>query len=203
MEEIINLTPANKTKDFKKIIIHLVAIVVIIGLFYSALNRQKNLPMKREISTVTNEVISPTPMLCNNTNVNSCTKESCLYKSNSVLEGYGKLKGYYTKHTRDLGDWGNGGTETCNAIVVTGGTEELINEFKELINKGNTVNSLNKNGELMVNISLKAVSEKMRNEILASKPGKEITLNVIRASNIQDVIDSYSCLTLIEIIESE
>lgn len=223
MEEIINLPPVKKTRDFKKIFIHLTAIIIVAGLFYGTSNKQRCPIVKNEditpvISPVVTKEINPPLMVeiggkdpifddvqgADWGPVNSiaretpCSSESCLYRSDSGLEGYGKLKGYYVNY--QAVDWGEEKV-VCSALLITGGTKELTNDFKENIRRGNTLNKLSRNNELLVNIDLDKMDKGIKEKVLTSKPGQEVKLDVIR--RFEDGMSVSTCYSLIDIIKVE
>lgn len=60
------------------------------------------------------------------------------------------ITGYYQTYKGEA--WGE--VANCNSILVTGGDTDLINEFKSDIENGNTVNKLDYDNNLIMNIEI-------------------------------------------------
>jgi len=94
--------------------------------------------------------------------ISGCSIKKCLFQGSEAVEGYGYLEGYYS--TKNAIDWGDVPV-TCDVLVITGGSKELINDLKETVKRGNTVNSINEKGQLMVNISFDGLTESSKSLI--------------------------------------
>ena len=109
-----------------------------------------------------------------------CDEKQCLFEnkdSDNPLLGLAALQGYYLKSTRlNL-------TEeevACDTFVVTNGSQPLINHLIELVDKGNTVNTLNEIRQPIINLDLKNLSSVDQRIIEQSTKNKEVSLSVIR-----------------------
>jgi len=106
-----------------------------------------------------------------------CNLESCAIKfgSNHVV-GIASIEGYYTKF--DKSAWGE--EATCDALVVTGGNEEFINELINTAEGGNYVNSVDSNGNLVLTLGRNDRQYEFKEQISASIESRPIKLTVFR-----------------------
>ncbi len=84
----------------------------------------------------------------------------------------GVFKGYYERLREDRG------SQTCNTLVVVGGHEGLITYFKALVTYGNSVNTINKDGNLQINLPWSEMPESDRSRILASTPNQPVQIEL-------------------------
>lgn len=108
-----------------------------------------------------------------------CNGRECLFtnKGEEIVEGYASLKGYY--HEYESIDWGDKKI-TCSSLLITGGSQELINSFKQQIERGNTINKYDEMKNLLVNIDLSSIEMTSKQRIMASSVNSQIELGVIR-----------------------
>ncbi|MBM4389322.1 MAG: hypothetical protein FJ088_16425, partial [Deltaproteobacteria bacterium] len=81
----------------------------------------------------------------------TAVEASQLIPEDEVVEG--ELVGYYTSITRTAFE----STETCDVFTIIGGNPRLRGHFARLIEIGNTINSKNANGEIMLNLNFQTV----------------------------------------------
>ncbi len=87
-----------------------------------------------------------------------------------------KLFGYYRQDAKIVNN--NVLSGVCDAFVVTGGDISLRNEFIQKINQGNTLNSLDNQSNLVLNIQLDGLSDADKNIIVSSSSDQPIRLAV-------------------------
>lgn len=128
---------------------------------------------------------------------NSCDKNSCLFedKSNDAVIGFATVEGYYQSY--DKKDWGEVDVK-CDAIVVTKGNTALIDNLLKWVKQGNTINSINDKGELILNINLGSISENYQRQIKSSTISNPIKLDVIRI--LPQGRGALSCTSFVDII---
>lgn len=126
-----------------------------------------------------------------------CDIGECLFndKENNAVIGYATINGYYTKYTQK--DWGDTQV-TCEAFVIKDGSRALIDNFREWVKEGNSINKINDKGELVVNIDVEALPINIKSEIRASSSQKPINLAVIR--NKPRGMGASGCFSFLEII---
>lgn len=203
-------SPVNNQKGFFPIILGVLVLLLIVGAgaYYLGLKGSN-------LITGTNQYsVSPTPLPIQpttttpNTNPNysygtnyqilsGCNQDECLFKSPSeewVVEGYAKLQGYF--HTYVADDYGN--KVTCSSILVTGGNEKLIESFKTQIKKGNTVNKLDKDDNLLINIDLNNLDSVTKSLIQSSSKNNSVELGVIRRT--PRPMGASTCSNFVEIL---
>ena len=69
-------------------------------------------------------------------------------------------------------------TTTCSSFTVIGGDNKFISYYRNIISMGNTLNRLNEDGNLMINIDLKELQTDIKNSLLKSNKQSQISLNV-------------------------
>ena len=127
----------------------------------------------------------------------SCDKNGCLFedKNNDAVIGFATLEGYYQPY--DKKDWGNVDVN-CDAFVVTKGNSVLINNLLKWVKQGNTVNSVNHKGELILNIDLVSINDNYKNKIKSSTILNPIKLDLIRI--LPQGIGAPGCTSFVDII---
>ena len=127
--------------------------------------------------------------------IGSCSSKECLFANDEkTIEGYAKLKGYYHKYESD-----NFGTlMVCDSLIVTGGSQALIDNFTYLIDEGNSLNKIDKNGNLLVNIKSNELSPIITQKIKSSNINNQIELDVIRKT--PEGRGASTCTSFIEIL---
>ena len=107
-----------------------------------------------------------------------CTEQDCLYYNSETgaTEGFAVLKGYYKEYNEKA--WGTG--STCDSLVVTGGSDELINNFKDLISMGNSVNRYDENNNLLINLDMTKLDLALKQKMLLSSVLNPVELGVLR-----------------------
>lgn len=131
-----------------------------------------------------------------------CSSETCLFTKDTenvlhTVEGFAKLKGYYETETRDYFDK----EFSCDTLVVTGGSQSLIDHFTSWIRIGNTVNSLDKEGNVVLNLDLTEISSLDNSKIKASNPNNEVELSVIR--RMSEDRGAAPCESFVNIIKAD
>lgn len=125
-----------------------------------------------------------------------CNKNECLYKFESSYLGYATLKGYYQQYDGTEWEWGRQ-EAICDSLVVTDGTDVLIEEFE---NDARNKNNLNKfiDGKFYVNLNLTDLTSDQKNAILESSPNNPIEIGVIRKFMAGAGVST--CYSLVDII---
>lgn len=182
-KKIISLTsPENKILSYSIVILVTIILSVSFVLIY-----QKQMKLESDQTSITAEKHNIQPTLAMNLDmeknryvrVSSCNGNECLFQGNlgqGAVEGYGHLKGYFYL----LDDVDHNGPVVCDTLVVTDGNQPLIDNLKEWVNNGNTMNSINENGQLVANIYLDNLSLEEQQFITSSTPDDPVDLSVIR-----------------------
>ncbi len=96
-------------------------------------------------------------------------KESPQQKKNTFI-------GFYTHY--DKMDWGDIPV-TCDALTVTGGDQQLIFEYKKMVEEGNGINYIDCQDRLVANLDLDYnVDAVTRKIITSSTPGRPIEVGL-------------------------
>lgn len=92
----------------------------------------------------------------------------------SYLYGTSVLKGFYVQAKKD-----NFGEQVvCDGLVITGGSERLEASYRKRVDEGNTLNFINENDQVVVNLRLDNLSESMQAKIKASTAESPVRLDV-------------------------
>jgi len=119
----------------------------------------------------------------------------CLFESGGAVAGIGKLKGYYEQITKEA----FAQTVVCDVLVVTEGNERIIDNLKELVEHGNSVNSIDDSGQLQVNILLEGLDDNSKNKIVESNTDNQVELTVFR--HMSEGKHAYTCSNFVTILE--
>lgn len=114
--------------------------------------------------------------------------------SSSYTETY-NITGYYKTYQGEA--WGK--KATCDSFVVTGGDMQLTAEFKEMIRRGNTVNKLDENGNLQLNVTIPNESS-LSQTIINSSFDSQITLSVMKKKPTDT--EAPVCFSFVDIISA-
>lgn len=127
-----------------------------------------------------------------------CTIDGCLFedKNNDAVVGFANIEGYYK--TYDKLDWGDVEV-VCDAIIVTGGNDALIDNFKKWIQDGNGLNSMSESGELILNINVSSLSPEDQSLIKSSTSENPVDLNIIRPKVLGTGVSA--CTSLVQIVD--
>lgn len=104
------------------------------------------------------------------------TKEPEATKSSYTQDSQFKLQGYYKEYDGTKWEWNNDHV-ICKSLLVTGGSQDLINDFEKNIEEGNTLNK-KINGQLLVNIDPQSLSAIDKQILEKSTPETPIELSV-------------------------
>lgn len=215
--------PTNNTTEPKKIItekflkkrgviILVLAIISITTLTFSIFLLYRNNVLNKQLDELANTakfdsagnkaeaVLSPTPYkLPENVESRICgiENEECLFKQGSGYYGYATLEGYYKKYDGTQWEWSNRKVD-CDSLVTTGGSEELINEFKNSAQRGNTLNKFI-DDKFHININLTELSLENKTLIQKSSPDRPIEIGVIRRFGLDGGAPT-TCYSLVDII---
>jgi hypothetical protein len=88
-----------------------------------------------------------------------CTRDECLFArmdSSGGPVGVARVQGYYSVISRTLG---TGQPQPCDSFTIVTGSKALTKRYLALVNAGDTVNSKNSAGQLVINLSLGALSD--------------------------------------------
>jgi len=126
--------------------------------------------------------------------------DSLLFKENQseYIFGLATIQGYYYKQKRAI--WDTIG-EDCDCFVITSGPTELLNDFLRKIEKGNTVNFQNENGQVVMNIDLEKISKNYRTLILNSAASSTIKIRAYFKFPERTCVET--CYSPAEIISAE
>lgn len=131
--------------------------------------------------------------------VDKCDDSECLFKGPQSTEGYGKLIGYYKRYRTSVP---NNDTISmiCDALVITGGSKPLIDNFRDLIDAGDTRNFLDSESNVNVTFSLLDIQETERSQVIDSTSDAPIELRVIRKDLSTVHSDSGLCQSYIHVL---
>lgn len=177
---------------FKKILIIVFCIVSAFGLYDTFFPSKEPVEYNQaRISIKPSPIISQataskTPLVTAPLNTESpvitsngtCNKNECLFvnESSDLVHGYATLSGYFKQYlSEDLGK-----QVKCDALVITGGSENLIQSFRDAINSGNTINKYDEEKNLLVNLDMSTLDPVYKQKLLLSNKNKNVQLGVIR-----------------------
>lgn len=109
--------------------------------------------------------------------------------------GIAKLKGYYQQVRREA--WGD--SELCDDFVVTGGTEELVKGFIDMVDQGNAVNSKNELNQPVINLDLSVLNSAEKEKVIKSTKNSPIELIVLSPS--QPGREAPACYSFVKILD--
>ncbi len=156
----------NTNKGFIVPAIILVVLLIVGGSYY--LYSQNNNQVKQTPSTTA-----------------TATKESNMVEEDS--QNIGQFTGYYKGDViggciqmegQDSGECTNVATSTCDTFVVTEGDKPMVSYFKNLVTIGNTVNHLDNEGRLVLNIDMYGIENKKGKQIIKSDERNPITITL-------------------------
>ncbi len=82
--------------------------------------------------------------------------------------------GYY--ETKEKESWGN--RLVCDTFVVLDGPQDVVQKFKDLIKKGNTVQELTSDGHLRINLPWNEIDEESKKIIKNSNKQNPVTIKL-------------------------
>ncbi len=126
--------------------------------------------------------------------IDDCSGKKCLYRGDEAVEGLGYLTGYYSTVEKTI--WGE--ATKCDVLVVVDGHEELIGDLKDWVQRGNSVNEINSEGNLVINLSLDTLTPAAINQIKNSSPTNKVQLMVVRIT--PQPRGASSCTSFVDII---
>ncbi len=129
-----------------------------------------------------------------------CTTEACILTRDSEPDypiGVATLEGYYTPRERS-NLFGEPGVVTCDAFVITGGSEMLMRAYLTLVEKGNTVNTRNALNQPIINLDFSTLTEAEVAQIVESTPEKPLTLVVLSSSPLYTSVPA--CFSPVEVL---
>lgn len=177
-------------KGFSKIAVIITAVILIGGAYFVLNKKGENIPAQNIINQSKQSDQSSDENLSSLIQKQETDKEwqleeyrSILYQLTKLCEekpdkcifdefddtsvGIGKLTGYYNK-------------DECDEFVVKSGTEKIIKSLRDWVKQGNTVNRIDDQGNLVINIDLVTVSKRTRDIIVKTNSENPIILNVFR-----------------------
>lgn len=167
------------TKKTRKNLLLLALIVSIGALFIYFINSQSNTPTLEEVPGYEEEQEETDTLI------------------DSEIRA--QVKGYYRQEERGAGEMFGDETFMCDQLVITEGGEEFSQEYRDMIADGNTVNQLDANGNLILNLDLEAVGESKQAEIKASTEEEPVMVDLRKVE--QGLGHGVSpCYSFVEII---
>ena len=107
----------------------------------------------------------------------------------------GVFKGFYSHY--DKMDWGDVSV-TCDAFTVIDGDQNQIEYFKNKIEQRNTLNYLDPQGRLVINLDLDAVDSQTKKLITSSTSGSPVEIGIFRPD--LELGGVPACFSLIQIL---
>lgn len=107
----------------------------------------------------------------------------------------GTFKGFYTHY--DKMDWGDVAV-TCDAFTVINGTKNQIEYFKNKAEQGNTLNYLDYQNRLVINLNLDSVDSQTKRLITSSTSGSPVEIGIFRPD--LEFGGVPACFSLIQIL---
>jgi hypothetical protein len=104
------------------------------------------------------------------------------------------LTGFYTRYDKMSWD----APVTCDALTVVDGDQRMIAEFKANVQQGNTLNYIDNQGRLVINLDLDSVDAQTREKIIRSTPGSPVEIGVLKPS--LPPTDVHACFSLIQVL---
>ncbi len=126
-----------------------------------------------------------------------CVKEQCLfYKQQDPIYpvGTATLNGYYTRIEKFYYE---GDSAECDSFVIIDGSQALISSFKNLVEIGNSINSINDSGQLIVSLDFENLVDKEK--ILETSQEHPVELFVLIPVPLGT--EGATCHSPVEIIE--
>lgn len=120
-------------------------------------------------------------------------------------ENRAELRGYYRQEERGGSEMLDGETLTCDQFVIREGGEEFSQEYRSMIARGNTVNQLDPEGNLVLNLDLEQVNESRQAEIQATtqaNPGV-IELRKVDQGPGRGVGPCYSFVEIVDVPDNK
>ncbi|HLD81807.1 MAG TPA: hypothetical protein VJA22_01200 [Patescibacteria group bacterium] len=200
-------------------VLFLVMLVIIVGsVFFNLQIQTENTILKSQNSALTNELVEREQDLDDFTEeceaqqskclrkedltdvyystTDRCTMEECLFRHSQddvYPLGVGTVVGYFTQDEDEV--WGE--TALCDKLVVTSGSEPLVNAFREYIKSGNTVQHLDTNGNLLLNMNFSILSEEEVVMIQSSTKENPVILTVFRDDPLDTEVSA--CYSFVDI----
>lgn len=168
----------------KKTIIILGVLIVILVPFLS-------IPVKN-ISTKMDLLSTPQNYISTNPEFPDTTKIRDLYGFYSPYDTEMRLPGYDPEDEIPVS------TTTCSAFTVINGDQELISHFTNLVKRGNTINHIDKNTQMLVlNIDIKNYPYIEKRKLITSN--KESPIHIRAKIKPESERDGHYCTSLIEL----
>lgn len=163
---------------------------------YSEANIAKNEEIRKENleSFPTESDYSPTHQRIEKCSINGCMYVTAGGINVGTVEGFANLKGYY--FTYETVDWGDKQI-TCDGLLVTDGNQSLIDDFNNLLDRGNGLNE-RVGDNLVVNLDLSSLNEETVNNIKNSSAGNQVEIGVLRTTPANR--GAAACTSLFEIL---
>lgn len=111
-----------------------------------------------------------------------------------------KIQGYFLAYN-DI-DWGDKPV-VCNTVIVTkvaGGDATLIEDLKQLVDDGNTVNSIDKEGNLILNIEFFGLTPEQKKKIQSSTAINPVELDIIDIRSNEGT-EVSTCASFVDILK--
>ncbi len=128
---------------------------------------------------------------------NLCAEYQCEFTQYGFVLGLSSMSGFYTQVERS--PWGK--VETCDALVVLSGTGSMANNLSALVDQGNTVNSKDDKGHLVLNLDFSSLTAQEINKIKSSTQAKPVNLTVLRTTPEERSVEA--CHSAVKILRVE
>lgn len=109
--------------------------------------------------------------------IDACGPDSCLFDGPEAVEGFTKIKGYYTTFSKE--GW-SGEQVTCEGFSVLNNDNPLVKDFIDLYNGGNRLNSMDADNNLLIRIDLTGQPTDHVSLLKSSSISKPVEISVVR-----------------------
>lgn len=127
-----------------------------------------------------------------------CTNDECLFArmdSSGAPVGVARVQGYYGLISKTLGA---GKKQACQTLTVISGSKALIKRYQALIKAGDTVNSKNAAGQLVITLSIDALSTAEKELLIKSSSYTPVNVLLMPRPIINNVKEN--CYSPVEIL---
>ena len=112
--------------------------------------------------------------------------------STTTYKLYGKYSTYQIVDEESV-------THTCTAFTISTGDEKIVSKYKTMVKEGNTINRIDGNGRLVLNINLMELPQSQQNTLINST--SDVSL-MIRDKELPGKDGRY-CISFVKLVSVE